>query len=211
MADRLAKAGIDAIATELIPGPDSASVTYYTHRAADGTVHFEFTKQVLRRFPRNEGPGSLHVVRWDEEIAIEARKLLDATGFTGYANIEFKRDERGGLPVMIELNPRFTASQELLVQCGIPAGRIVLDSALGRRVEPLGSHVQGIKLWDPARDLRAFGELRRLEGLGFMSWLRSIRGPKAFLLFRWSDPRPTLSRLASIGRKVIARPFQRGT
>ncbi|QDV05202.1 D-aspartate ligase [Planctomycetes bacterium Poly30] len=199
---RLRGADVDAIVTEIIPGPDSLSTTYYAYRPRSGESLFEFTKQVLRRFPKNQGPGTLHVTTIDEEINRASRTLLDAVGFAGYANIEFKRDERDGLPTLIEVNPRFTASQELLTRAGIPAAWIVYRSLMAadrgeepERSAPLVPYRTGLKLWDPVRDLRALGELRGLGETSVLSWIRSLAGDRVLPLFRWSDPRPSVSKL----------------
>ncbi len=202
---RLEAADVEAVASEFIAGPDSASVTYYTYRLAGGAPVFEFTKQVLRRYPRNEGPGSLHVALWDEEVGQASRELLDAVHFEGYANIEFKRDPRDGRPTLIEVNPRFTASQELLARAGIPAGWIVHQAVTGGEIPEVDGYVQGQRLWDPARDVRAFLQHRREEGLGAVEWIRSLRGPRVLPLFRWSDPAPTTRRLLQLGGRALSR------
>lgn len=189
--------GLEALVMELVPGPDRNSTTYYGYRARDGRYLFEFTKRVLRRHPRNEGPGSLHVVEWDEATVREARKLLAAVEFHGYANIEFKRDARDGRLVLVELNPRFTASQELLVRAGIPAATIVYEHLCGRATAAPRQR-DGLLLWDPVRDWRAYREHRGVEGLSLGAWLRSLRGERVHFLFRAADPMPALARMAQL-------------
>lgn len=201
--EKVRSAGIEALLMELIPGPDRNSTTYYGYRDREGRTLFEFTKRLVRRHPRNEGPGSLHVVQWDEECVRESRKLLDAVDFRGYANIEFKRDERDGRLVLIELNPRFTASQELLCRSGIPAATVVYEHLCGRPVAPLGRPREGLLLWDPVRDFRAYREHRRAEGLTFFAWLESLRGERVHFLFRWRDPRPAFARVCQIVQRGL--------
>tara|TARA_R110002096_G_scaffold38595_24_gene106497 strand:- start:115 stop:1299 length:1185 start_codon:yes stop_codon:yes gene_type:complete len=202
-AARLRDAEVGAIAMEMVPGPDANSVTYYTFRGEGGRPLFEFCKQVLRRFPRNEGPGSLHVASWDAEIGSLCRQLLDAVEFEGYANIEFKRDARDGVPTLIEVNPRFTASQELLVRCGIPAGWLVYQALTGGQPQAPANEQTGLLFWDPARDLRAMREHRSKEGLTAWQCLRSLRGRRVLPLFHWTDPAPSLRRLLQLGSRAF--------
>jgi len=65
----------------------------------------------------------------------------------------------------------------------------------------------GMRLWDPLRDYFAFLQRRRAGELSLMQWLGGLCHRQTFPVFRWSDPRPTISRAMRMMRR--SRPGHR--
>ncbi len=194
---------------ELVPGPDDLLGSYYTYLDAEGHPLFHFTKKVLRRYPKNEGLGSYHRTDWDEEIAELGLRFFQGINFRGLGNIEFKRDLRDGQLKVIEVNPRFTAAQELLVQAGMDAAVIIYNHLVGLPVPKITSYNQNLRFWFPVRDFYAYLELHEKHEITFWEWIKSLMHRQVLPYFQWSDPLPTittfvLSLKSHLNRKIKA-------
>ena len=118
-ASLVVEKGLEFMVSELIPGPDTLLSSYYTHIDDDGHALFKFTKQMIRRMPSNFGVACYHVTKWLPETAEKGEHFFRSIGFTGMANIEFKKDPRDGELKIIECNARYTAAQELVTRSGM--------------------------------------------------------------------------------------------
>jgi predicted ATP-grasp superfamily ATP-dependent carboligase len=188
---RLVAAGLEAMVSEWVPGPDSRLASYYTYIDRDGRPLFHFTKRIIRRFPKNQGLACYHVTAWDPTIAEHGLRFLEGIGLRGLANVEFKLDERDGRWKLIECNPRFTAAQEILVRAGLDIAWLIYCHLGGYALPSFGRYTEGVRLWYPVRDFRAYRELRRLNELTLWTWLRSVWHPQALPYFRLTDPLPS--------------------
>ena len=56
-----------------------------------------------------------------------ATRLLDEIGWQGPAMVEFKRDERDGLPKLMEINGRFWGSLQLAIDAGVDFPSLLID------------------------------------------------------------------------------------
>jgi len=185
--------GLDVMLCEWIPGPDSLLCSYYTYIDEHDQILFDYTKRIIRRYPVGEGGGTYHATEWLPDVAEEGIKFFKGIGFTGFGNIEFKRDPRDGRLKVMECNPRFTAAQELLARSGFDIADFIY-SRLTNSVPPiLDEYEQDLRLWHPIPDFKSFLELRRRGEMRFIQWVRSIcRGSKVFPLFRLYDPMPSI-------------------
>jgi len=81
-------------------------------------------------------------IRIDSGIAVAARTVRDAElveyatnsaraiGLIGVANVQLKRNA-GGIPALVEINPRFPGTMSLTVAAGVNMPRLALDDLLG--------------------------------------------------------------------------------
>ena len=53
------------------------------------------------------------------------------------------------------------------------------------------------------RDLQSAMYYMRRGELSVVDWVRTLRGPKAYALFSWSDPGPFVSDLRRVSGKVL--------
>lgn len=188
-------ADIEVLLVEKIPGPDSAHSSYYTYLDEEGNALFDFTKRIIRRYPKNMGLASYHITDRVEHIRELSLKLFRHVGLQGLANAEFKYDERDGRLKLMECNARFTASNSLVARAGYDLGNFVYNRIVGIPQPPLTNFQTGLRLWDPIRDCRAFLELRKRGELTFPQWLASVLHRSSFSYFSWRDPLPSVARL----------------
>ncbi len=190
-----ADANIDVLLVEKIPGPDTQLCSYYTWLDEYGNTAFDFTKRIIRRYPVNMGLATYHVTDHVEGVKEHAVKLFRHVELQGLANAEFKYDARDGVLKLIECNARFTAANGLVARAGIDLGALVYNRLTGLPLPPLDDFRDGLTLWDPMRDFKAFLELRRSGELTLLDWLRSVSRWHCFPGFDLMDPRPGLVRL----------------
>jgi D-aspartate ligase len=208
LAERLAQmqaVGVEMLATEIIPGPDASIFGYYTYIDRDGEPLFHFTKRKIRQYPVGFGTGSYHVTVWDPEVAERGLAFVRGVGLRGLANVEFKRDARNGELKLIECNHRFTAPTELLRLAGLDLAVFVYDQLRGRRPATSGAYRDGVRLWLPVEDVRAFRQMRRSGDLTLGQWVASISRPKHTPMFRWSDPQPAVREHVRRARGLLVK------
>ena len=195
---------LEAMVVEMIPGPDALLSSYYTYVDRSGRNLFHYTKRVLRQFPVNGGGACAHLTEWLPETAEMGRKFFDAVGFRGLGNIEFKRDPRDGRLKIIEVNARFTASQELAVRAGMPIHLVVYCHLTHQPVPQIRAYRQFLHYWFPLRDLLAFVELRRRGEMGIIDWLRSVLPYRhVFPLWALHDLAPCVGATSAALRQVM--------
>jgi D-aspartate ligase len=200
----LAETDVEMLATEIIPGSTDLLFSYYTYIDERGAPLFHMTKRKLRQYPVDFGVASYGVTQWDEEVAHEGLRFFLGSGVRGLAEAEFKRDPRDGVVKLIECNHRFTGSNELVRRAGIDLALLTYNRALGRPDPPLDSYREGVYLWGPILDRRAFSALRGRGELSTSQWLQSLFHRQHFPVFNWRDPKPTIVDVARRTRLVLS-------
>ncbi|MDH3752675.1 MAG: ATP-grasp domain-containing protein [Acidimicrobiia bacterium] len=203
--EKVNNAGVDVFLTEKIPGPDDLDCSYYTYLDEDGTPRFDFTKRVIRRYPKNMGIATYNITDHVEGVKEPALRLLRHVGLQGLANVGFKLDERDGVLKLIECNARFTATTEESARAGMDQADIVYRMAVGMPLQNVDGFRDGVRQLDPGRDLLAFRELRDMGELSLAGWARSLAHPQVFSFFSLRDPGPTWSRRHQMLDRVRSR------
>ena len=163
---------------ETIPGDDTSMRILTTYSDRDGKVRFASFGQTLLEDMRPMGVGNpLAIVsRTDETIVTEAARLLEAVGYTGFANFDIKVDPRDGSHYFFEINTRLGRSNYYVTAAGDNVARWLMDDlVLGRplpegltvaRGESLYTVVPKAILLDYIRDDALRREVRGLYALG---------------------------------------------
>jgi D-aspartate ligase len=198
-------AGVDMLVTEMVPGPDQYH-SFYTYLDERGEPLFTFTKRKLRQYPITFGAGVYHVMDWNEEVAELGLRFCQRSGLHGLLNVEFKRDARDGRLRMIECNHRFTASTALHLKAGLDVPLFTYNRLIGVAGPPLGwPYKEGIALWYPRADFRAFRAYRRAGQMTTAQYLRSLLRRQHFSLASLRDPGPLLVALRPSLRGVLRK------
>ncbi|MBI4364399.1 MAG: hypothetical protein HY568_03130, partial [Candidatus Latescibacteria bacterium] len=116
---RSARYVAEALVQEWVPGNEDQFFIVGAYVGRDGTCRGAFTAQKLHQYPPDFGLGCLVRSRVDPVVEELGLRLLRAIGFTGIAEVEFKRDARDGAYRLIEVNPRPWDQHALGAACGV--------------------------------------------------------------------------------------------
>ena len=128
------------VVQELIPGDDTAegSITAYTDTAGRVTLLCSARVLLGEHTPDALGrPAAMITTPFDDALE-QARGLLEATGYRGFANFDVKRDPRDGTWKFFEVNPRIGRNNFYVSTAGANVSRfVVADAVEHRRIEPV--------------------------------------------------------------------------
>lgn len=189
---------------ELIPGDGSAQLSFAS-LCRDGEVLASLTACRARQFPMDFGRASSYVETIDDSsVERDARRLLAAMRFTGLVEVEFKRDERTGDNLLLDVNPRPWGWQSLCGRAGVDFPYLLWQMAAGDEVQPVRG-VAGVHWVRMSTDMLAVAGEVRAGRLSAGAYLRSLRRPLEFAVFARDDPLPSLFGPLSTARLVAGR------
>ena len=206
---------------ERIVGPGMGIFVLCEH----GRVRTAFAHRRLREKPPSGGTSVLcESVAPDPVLVAQAARLLEPLGWHGVAMLEYKQDQRSGVPFLMEVNGRFWGSLQLAVDAGVDFPYLCCQMALGEPPDIPASYKVGVRsrwlLGDLDHLLLRICHSDRDLPTGAPSRLRTLVEfvrPAAGLhheVFRRNDPRPALQelrryvealRLFGIVRRPLAR------
>ncbi len=191
---------------------EAVSVLY-----ADGEIYARFAQWALRTRPLLGGES---VVRQSipvpADIGRYAELLVRDLDLEGYAEVEFRRDE-AGVPYLMEINPRLSASVEIAVRAGVDFPFLLYQWARGGPVDRVATYQTGgwmrhlgadievtIAAWQERGRPGVASPARALLGFG-----RSFLTPMGYDYFDWADPRPAVQAargfMRASARRVVSR------
>ena len=186
--------GLEIVAQEIVPGPPSTNYEVSAYVSSRGEISGPFVMQKYRQHPVDFGAGTMGQSIVHPELAALMREFLvrlKTRGFAGFANTEFKWDERDGKFKYIETNPRVWQQIGLAAKCGLDFAEIQYRDLTNQPApRPAGDYRSGVKWVDPVRDAYSFIENRKRGRLTFTEWISSLSGARAFGIFSWKDPWP---------------------
>lgn len=126
---------------EQISGPGCGYFALYEH----GEPRASFQHRRLREYPFTGGSSSFRESVRLPELTVWGNRLLQALDWHGVAMVEFKVDERDGVPKLMELNPRFWGSLQLAIAAGVDFPRLLLQMTCGGLSECTSDYEEGVK------------------------------------------------------------------
>ncbi len=186
--------GLVAVPQEIIPGQDSEVFSVSAYLGRSGRCLGWRTKRKLRQWPLSAGDASLQETCSYPEVAELGLRLLAVTGHRGPATVEFRRDERSGRLVLMEINARTILGQEMITQSGLDVPLMAYHDAKGMPVMT-PRPVKPVRWLHFQSDFRSFRALRGRGQLTAWQWVRSLIGCRAFAYFALDDPGPCLQDL----------------
>ena len=182
---------------------------------ARGRIHTRVAQWAKRMRPPWGGESVLRQsIAVPADIGAQAERLVREIDLEGYSEVEFLRD-RGGVPYLMELNPRLSASVEIAVRSGVDFPYLFyqwarggpIDTVDGYRVGSWMRYLQG-DLWTTIAALRQHGRpgvtppIQAILNFG-LAFLR----PTGYDCADWRDPLPAVKAVADMAR-FSARRFR---
>lgn len=187
---RGAAAGYQMMLQEVIPGSSDRLYTYGSYLSPQGEPLAEFTGRKLRQNPRMFGTCRAGECCRAPEVASLGRKLLQALGFWGISQVEFKLDPRDGEYKLIEVNARNYQWQHLATVCGANLAYAAYRDTIGEPLAPVRATDYG-KRWVLAASDLVLTPREILRGeRALLPWIQSWRGVAVDGIFSFRDPAP---------------------
>lgn len=144
-----------------------------------------------------------------------AVRLLEAIGWQGVAMVEFKRDNRDGVPKLMEINGRFWGSLQLAIDAGVNFPALLMQTLSGEPFGPQSPYRIGIRerwLWGDVDallvSLRPGGNAARLAGRSRRTAITDFLAFRGANLYydnpKWDDRAPFIAETRSWFRKLVA-------
>lgn len=200
-ASAMVRVGLDVpvVVQDFIPGAAETLHTLTSYSDVTGRMVAGSVGHKVRQFPPDAGCIEVGRLRFEPKVFGQGRHLLDAIGFHGLANTEFKYDCRDGSYQLMEINPRLGKWNGSALAAGLNLPVIAYRDVLGCRYEGPATSTsadgaQWVDMWaDAVNCLYRY----RLCGydwahMGPLAWLGSMRGRRLGAVWSWRDPLPGL-------------------
>ncbi|WP_028612618.1 carboxylate--amine ligase [Paenibacillus harenae] len=200
------QARLEVIVQRIIPGFDDHVYTYDAYLDQNSKVTHWMTCQKLRQFPINFGASSFTKQKYVEELDRIGAPFLEAIGYKGFAEIEFKKDAESGSFYLLEINARTTTLDPLLRKCGINFPLLAYNELTGK---PIGSqairHDTGIAFCFLFEDLISSRDYVRTKQLRVMQIVKTHFARKAPAIWHIDDPAPAFHFLSMLFKKATRK------
>jgi predicted ATP-grasp superfamily ATP-dependent carboligase len=131
---------------------------------ADGRSWARFAQVAHRMYPALGGSSVFREsIPVPEDSGTAAEALVAAIGLTGYSEIEFRRDSENRA-VLMEINPRISASLEVAVRAGVDFPALIYAWATGGRLTDMNEYRYGVKVRWLGGDVRWLRETLANQG-----------------------------------------------
>lgn len=186
---------------EYIPGSERRVHSFHAYVNRDGRPLAWYVGRKVRTWPARGGVSTcLELVR-HEALARRGLEIVRKLGVVGPVKIDFKQHADTGEFYVLELNLRFNLWHYLGARCGINIPLIAHRDLAGLPVEPAADYRTDVRWWSIGNDLRAFLRDYRPAGTSVGQFLRSLRRPRIYDIFAWSDPWPFAVRLGRFAKR----------
>ena len=166
--------------------------------AENSKVIAQFTHKRIREYPVTGGISTFCESVKNEKMEKYGLKLLKKLKWQGLAMVEFKLDEKDGIPKLMEINPRFWGSMPLAIKSGVDFPYLLYKAAIGSQVPRIKKYPIGVKLRFTSIDiLSCIHLLKKNKDFSMLkNIVMSYANPKVKEgLISLSDPLPSIVHL----------------
>ncbi|WP_026673801.1 carboxylate--amine ligase [Alkalihalobacterium bogoriense] len=199
-------ANLEVIVQRIIPGFDDHMHTFDAYLNQDGKVTHWTTCQKYRQYPINFGASVYTGQKHIPELYEIGASFLEAIGFKGFAEIEFKKDAETGQFYLIEINARITNFNHLLYKIGMNVPYITYMELTGSPLPPKAIDYNTNRVfWYAFEDLLAIRDYVKTGQLTIGQVFTSFFKRKVYAIWDWRDPQPAFSFTKNLVGKIIGR------
>jgi predicted ATP-grasp superfamily ATP-dependent carboligase len=198
-----------ALVQQLLTGRREAVSFLY----ADGAVYARFAQWAKRTSPPLGGNSVLRKsIAIPSDTGRYAESLVRDINLEGYCEVEFRRDA-AGVPYLMEINPRLSASVEIAVRAGVDFPYLLYQWAIGGPMERVAGYRIGGWMRHLGGDITTtVAALRQRGRPGITPPVRtlwdfglSFLKPMAYDYLNWKDPLPAVKAATTFTRGAIRR------
>jgi D-aspartate ligase len=195
----------DLIVQEYIPGGEDAVWMFNGYFNQRSECLAGFTGKKLRQCPLYTGVASLGICQDNPAVSTAAGRFMQAVGYRGVVDMDFRFDARDGQYKLLDVNPRIGSTFRLFVsEAGMDVARALYLDLTGQPVAP--AHAPDGRKW-MVEDLDLVAAFRycRSGRLRVREWLRSLRGIRETAFFAPDDLLPLLLMLRADASELLHR------
>ncbi len=197
--------GLEVMVQEYIPGDDSSGVNFNSFFIND-ELFYTFTAQKIRLSPRGTGFPVVIISRYIPELFEPSKKLLSGLGYTGFSNVEYKRDKRDGNFVLMEINPRHNLSSQHAVRCGYNFPYLSYLYEIGEEWRILDNKFEEGVYWiDPGKDFAEYLKHIGKNPFSPAAFVRPYLSKKVYTIPSLADPAPMMKRCRDFAVEGVHR------
>ena len=126
---------------EYITGDGYGFFALYNH----GKARAIFMHKRIREYPVTGGPSAVAQSVYDPALRDAGLRILDSLNWHGVAMVEFKKDQKTGEFVLMEINPKFWGSLGLSIAAGVDFPYLASRIAVDGDIEPVIHYEIGVK------------------------------------------------------------------
>ena len=192
------------VVQELVRGGGDAQLSYAA-LAESGRVLYSLTARRTRQYPADFGRASTFVETIDEPRLEEPScRLIEACGFSGLVEIEYKLDAPTGRLLLLDVNPRVWGWHSLCARAGVDFPWLLWLALRGEEL-PDARATSGQRWLRLSTDLPT--ALKEIAGrrLSARTYLASILRRHEGAIFARDDPRPGLVELPMLVGTLVRR------
>ena len=199
--DRVREQHGPALVQSFVPRRDERGVyTVYD----EGELVALTVQRRLRSLPPAGGASTYRETVRDPDLVARADRLLSALDWHGAAMVEFRVDDRDGVPRLMEINPRLWGSLALTVAAGADVPGVLLALATGESVAPDLDYEVGVRCRHLVADVRHVARRRdRLAAL--QEFAAATRERPHYDVVSRLDPLATLGRVGHVAGAAADR------
>lgn len=134
--EKVKAAKIPCCVQKIIVGNDENMLLFDAYVQQNSEIKHVFTGSKLRQWPINFGASCLMYQHYIPELVEVGKKFLSDIKWRGFAEIEFKRDDRDGKIYLIEINARITNFNACIAACGINVPLLTYEDLVGLPLTP---------------------------------------------------------------------------
>src|SRR5579863_96474 len=178
---------------------------------ANGEIYARFAQWAKRTRPQLGGESVLRQsIAVPRDIGEQAERLVREIDLEGYSEVEFRRDG-AGIPYLMEINPRLSASVEVAVRSGVDFPYLLYQWANGAPIERSKGYRTGGWMRYLGGDIMTTAAALHESGRpgipsptrAILAFLFSFFRPMGYDYFRWSDPLPAVKAVSGFTRELI--------
>lgn len=198
------EAQLEVFIQRIIPGFDDHMYTYDAYLNEDSQVTHWLSCQKHRQYPINYGASVYTSQFYEPQLHEIGKPFLEAVGYKGFAEIEFKKDAHTGVFYLIEINTRFSNLNQLLADVGINMPYITYRELTGTPLEPHAITTQTKRVfWYTFEDLLAVKGYVKSKQLSLFSILVSYFKKKSYAIWDPKDQAPYWDFMRQFVKKVF--------
>ncbi|WP_423190438.1 carboxylate--amine ligase [Alkalibacterium sp. f15] len=196
-------ANIEVVVQQLIQGFDDHMYTFDAYLNQEAKITHWVTAQKERQYPINFGASVYIKQKYVPELHEIGAPFLEAIGYKGFAEIEFKKDEQTGEYYLIEINVRTTNFNQMLAELGFNMPLLAYKELTGQEIGQDSLKVStNLAFHYMYEDLHASLAYVKSGQLTWKSILKTYTEKRVGSIWVASDPKPGIYYVGNLLNKV---------